>query len=396
MSRPAPLSLAPRARSLSLSPRPGRRRQAAVLFSLPALVLALGALLWPLHSARAQDGHGEPASGAAKAPTQTPTHTVVKPSSLAKELANDDADGAKAAAPSKPLSMDDLSRKLSDKVAAVRDRQDRTPTPTLKLAARAPATAGTGHGAAPLVPDKAARPAQIGAADAQAHAAHDIHWAYNGDGGPSHWAEIKPDFAACAKGQRQSPIDIRGGLRVDLETIKFDYRPVGFGVIDNGHTIQANLQPGNAIEVAGRRYDLLQFHFHRPSEERINGRQFEMVVHLVHKDPEGRLAVVAVLIESGRSHPVIQSVWNSLPLERNEELASPVALDLNQLLPEDRRYYTYMGSLTTPPCSEGVLWMVLKQPATLSPDQIGLFARLYPMNARPIQQVGGRMIKESN
>jgi carbonic anhydrase len=244
--------------------------------------------------------------------------------------------------------------------------------------------------------DKADRPARIGAEDAHAQAAHDIHWAYNGEGGPTHWAELKPEFATCALGQRQSPIDIRGGLRVDLEAIKFDYRPVPFGVIDNGHTIQANLQPGNAIEVGGRRYDLLQFHFHRPSEERINGRQFDMVVHLVHKDAQGRLAVVAVLVEAGRSHPVVQSVWNSLPLERNEEQGSPVPIDLNQLLPEDRRYYTYMGSLTTPPCSEGVLWMVLKQPAIVSPEQIGLFARLYPMNARPIQQAGARMIKESN
>jgi carbonic anhydrase len=385
MSRPAPLPLplplAPRARSLSLSSRAGLRDQAAQLFSLPALVLALAALGWPLYSAHAQDGHGDTAHAPAQAPAKTAP-------------AKESADGEKPAASPKALSMDDLSRKLSDKVASVRERQERAPTPMLKLAARAPSTAP--HGAASVVLDKPGRPAQIGAADALAHAAHDIHWAYNGEGGPGHWAELKPEFATCAKGQRQSPIDIRGGLRVDLEAIKFDYRPVGFGVIDNGHTIQANLQPGNAIEVAGRRYDLAQFHFHRPSEERINGRQFEMVVHLVHKDPEGRLAVVAVLIESGRSHPVIQAVWNSLPLERNDELASPIALDLNQLLPEDRRYFTYMGSLTTPPCSEGVLWMVLKQPATLSPEQIGLFARLYPMNARPIQQAGGRMIKESN
>jgi carbonic anhydrase len=121
-----------------------------------------------------------------------------------------------------------------------------------------------------------------------------------------------------------------------------------------------------------------------------------MVAHLVHKDPEGRLAVVAVMLEQGRQQPAIQMVWNSLPLEKNMEVSAPAPLDMNLLLPEDRRYYTYMGSLTTPPCSEGVLWLVLKQPVPLSPEQVGIFARLYPMNARPIQPGSGRLIKESN
>jgi carbonic anhydrase len=148
--------------------------------------------------------------------------------------------------------------------------------------------------------------------------------------------------------------------------------------------------------VGGKRFDLLQFHFHRPSEERINGRQFDMVAHLVHKDAEGKLAVVAVLLDRGSAQPVIQTVWNALPLEKGEAVPAPTQIDMNQLLPEDRRYYTYMGSLTTPPCSEGVLWMVMKQPVQLAAAQIGIFARLYPMNARPIQKVSGRMIKESN
>ncbi|HET6788145.1 MAG TPA: carbonic anhydrase family protein, partial [Aquabacterium sp.] len=171
-------------------------------------------------------------------------------------------------------------------------------------------------------------------------------------------------------------------------------RPTPFKVVDNGHTVQATLEPGNSITVQGRRYELLQFHFHRPSEERINGRQYEMVAHLVHKDVEGRLAVVAVLMDQGIAHPMVQLVWNSLPLEKQTEQYSPVMLDMNQMLPEQRQYYTYMGSLTTPPCSEGVLWMVMKQPATLSREQIGIFSRLYPMNARPIQSSSGRLIKE--
>jgi carbonic anhydrase len=167
-------------------------------------------------------------------------------------------------------------------------------------------------------------------------------------------------------------------------------------VIDNGHTVQVNLPPGNAIEVGGRRYELVQFHFHRPSEERIDGRQFEMSLHLVHKDPTGRLAVVGVLLGKGPAHPAVQTVWNNLPLEQNEEAPARAQIDPGHLLPEDRRYYTYMGSLTTPPCSEGVLWMVMQQPVTVSAEQIDVFARLYAMNARPLQQASGHLIKQSN
>jgi carbonic anhydrase len=222
------------------------------------------------------------------------------------------------------------------------------------------------------------------------------HWDYVGDAGPDAWGHMRPEFSKCATGQRQSPIDIRGGIAVDLEPIKFEYRPSSFSVIDNGHTVQVNLEPGNSITITGRRYELVQFHFHRPSEERINGRQYDMVVHLVHKDAEGRIAVVAVLLDRGSAQAIVQTVWNNLPLEKGDEVRAGSRIDLAQLLPEDKRYYTYMGSLTTPPCSEGVLWMVLKQPVPVSMDQVAIFSRLYPMNARPIQQADGRLIKESN
>jgi carbonic anhydrase len=178
--------------------------------------------------------------------------------------------------------------------------------------------------------------------------------------------------------------------------VQFDYRPSGFRVVDNGHTVQVNVAAGNTIEVAGKRYELVQFHFHRPSEERIDGKPFDMVVHLVHKSVDGRVAMVAVLLDKGSAQPVVQMVWNNLPLEKGDEVAARTPLDLNALLPTDRRYYTYMGSLTEPPCSEGVLWMVMKTPVEVSPEQIAIFSRLYPMNARPIQSASGRMIKESN
>ena len=222
------------------------------------------------------------------------------------------------------------------------------------------------------------------------------HWDYAGDEGPDAWGRMRPEFSKCATGQRQSPIDIRGGIAVDLEPIKFDYRPSAFSVIDNGHTVQVNVEPGNSITITGKRYELVQFHFHRPSEERINGRQYDMVAHLVHKDVDGHIAVVAVLLDRGSAQAIVQTVWNNLPLEKGDEVRAGSRIDLSQLLPDDKRYYTYMGSLTTPPCSEGVLWMVMKQPVPISMDQVAIFSRLYPMNARPIQQADGRLIKESN
>lgn len=237
-----------------------------------------------------------------------------------------------------------------------------------------------------------ARPAQTGG---HGSAKGSLHWSYSGDAGPQAWGGMRPEFSACAKGERQSPIDIREGLAVDLEPIAFQYRPSAFSVIDNGHTVQVNMAPGNFMDVGGRRYELLQFHFHRPSEERIDGRQFELSVHLVHKDAEGRLAVVGVLLGKGAAQPVVQTVWNNLPLEKHQDIRARAQLDPSELLPTDRRYYTYMGSLTTPPCSEGVQWVVMRQPVAASPEQIELFSRLYPMNARPVQSAAGRRILQS-
>lgn len=257
------------------------------------------------------------------------------------------------------------------------------------LMPNAPPGAGSSartHASAP------ARPKSV-APHAQPHAAH---WSYSGESGPHRWGAMSPEWVRCASGSRQSPIDIRDGIKVDLDAIAFDYKPTRFTVIDNGHTIQVNLEGGNRITTIGRTYELVQFHFHMPAEERINGRGFEMVVHLVHKDAQERLAVVALLVERGAANAIVQSVWNNLPLEKHEPVPAQTTIDLAQLLPERREYFTYMGSLTTPPCSEGVTWIVMKQPLQLSPAQLAIFARLYPMNARPIQLQAGRVIKESN
>lgn len=247
-----------------------------------------------------------------------------------------------------------------------------------------------------LAAPRAAPAAPPAPAVVEQHAAHPPHWSYEGRTGPHAWAKLSPEWAKCGSGTRQSPIDIRDGMKVELDPVVFDYRPSSFKVIDNGHTIQANVGGWNSMRIMGRRFKLVQFHFHSPSEEMVDGKFYDMVAHLVHKDSEDRLAVVAVLVESGKRQPAIQTVLNNLPLEKGQEYTASANIDLNQLLPDNRKYYTYMGSLTTPPCTEDVLWIVMKQPVQATPDQLNLFARMYPMNARPIQETGDRVIKESN
>ncbi len=309
------------------------------------------------------------------------------PAASAKAMAKAAPAKAAPAATADPNdTIDRLRERLAEKLGAARAAEVAANPNVLRISSKAAAE-----------PAPAPAPVQRAAAPrAKAEAAHAAHWDYKGEAGPQAWGGIKPEFNLCSSGKRQSPIDIRDGITVDLEPVQFDYRASAFRVVDNGHTIQVNVGSGNFIFLNGRRWELLQFHFHRPSEERIDGRQFDMVAHLVHKDGDGKLAVVAVLLDRGSIQPLVQTVWNNLPLEKGEEVAANAVIDLNHLLPPDRRYFTYMGSLTTPPCSEGVLWMVMRQPVPVSQAQIDIFARLYPMNARPLQQAAGRLIKQSN
>jgi len=229
-----------------------------------------------------------------------------------------------------------------------------------------------------------------------AFAAEGVHWGYEGAAGPGKWGDLDAGNKACAVGLQQSPIDIEDGAKLELDQIKFDYKPAPLRIVDNGHTVQVNFSEGSSITVSGVRYELKQFHFHKPSEERVNGKAYDMVVHLVHKSNDGRLAVVAVLMEAGAPNPFIAALWPHLPLESGREVSLPeVMLDLNGLLPETRSYFAYMGSLTTPPCTEGVLWLVMKTPVTVATEQVGIFGKLYSMNARPVQPANGRLIKES-
>jgi len=230
---------------------------------------------------------------------------------------------------------------------------------------------------------------------AQEH--HPEHtWDYGESRGPSHWGDLKSEFAPCKNGHRQSPIDIRNPQKADLPPIQFDYKPSPLHIVDNGHTVMINYGSGSFITVGENRYALKQFHFHRPSEETINGKGYEMAVHLVHADQEGKLAVVAVLLQKGEDNPLVHELWNDLPTEKEkEEDRDNIQIDVAGLLPAERGYYTYQGSLTTPPCSEDVTWFVLKHPLTVSAAEIQQFSKLYRHDARPTQPLYGRVVLES-
>ena len=239
---------------------------------------------------------------------------------------------------------------------------------------------------------------EVAAPAAEAHATGEVHWSYDGNNGPQAWGQLKPDFNLCAIGKRQSPINIEdsAALLGPAEPILFNYPPSSASVVNNGHTIQVDVTGDNRIMVRGSEFKLLQFHFHHPSEERVNYQSFAMVAHLVHRNTEGQLAVVAVLLEPGPANPLIDKVWTYMPLDAADRVRMPAGiLELAQLLPKDQRYYQFLGSLTTPPCSEGVLWMVLKQPVTVSREQLRLFAQLFPNNARPVQPVNGRAVRNA-
>jgi carbonic anhydrase len=222
------------------------------------------------------------------------------------------------------------------------------------------------------------------------------HWAYTGAEDPKHWGGLDPKYAQCAKGHAQSPIDIENAQLADLPPLGFNYAETPLTIVDNGHSIQITVAPGSTLVVGDKTFELKQFHFHHPAEEHVKGKAFPLVAHLVHQDADGHLVVVAVLFEQGEANAVINTLWGNIPSEKNKVRELPaVLINAQAMLPADRGYFTFAGSLTTPPCSEGVTWYVLKQHRTVSAGQIATFAKLYPADARPIQPRNGRTILES-
>jgi carbonic anhydrase len=203
------------------------------------------------------------------------------------------------------------------------------------------------------------------------------HWGYQDrHAGPPQWDALDRAFETCAKGQEQSPINIGKTIKVRLPALDFQYGKAIPSIVNNGHTVQIDLPAGSLLKVGGRSFELVQFHFHTPSEETIAGKHLPMVAHFVHRDATGKLGVVGVLIKSGKRNAAYGPIFAHLPRTGEKISVEDLVLDLPALLPPNKGYYAYRGSLTTPPCSEGVSWMVLKSPIVLGEDQIREFRRV--------------------
>jgi carbonic anhydrase len=222
-----------------------------------------------------------------------------------------------------------------------------------------------------------------------------VHWSYTGEEGPTHWGELADEFMMCSGGVNQSPVDLVADIHADLPVLEFDYYSSHVNQINNGHTIQQNVEPGSFLRMPslGESYELKQFHFHSPSEHTVNGESFDMEIHFVHVNEKGGLLVVGILMKEGKEHPVLSKLWAFMPKNAGETIQQPTGIEETDLLPSTIDYFTYGGSLTTPPCSEGVRWVVLKNTVEASAAQIDVFkSRIGEANYRPIQPHNARMI----
>jgi carbonic anhydrase len=227
-----------------------------------------------------------------------------------------------------------------------------------------------------------------------AFAASAAHWDYSGAEGPEHWSHLSPDYSACS-GKNQSPIDLTGFIKADLKPIRFAYQAGGTDIVNNGHMVQVNYAPGSKIEVDGHVFELQQFHFHAPSEDHIKGKSFPMEAHLVHSDKDGTLAVVAVMITEGVPNAALEAAWAKMPEKEGDKQPITAAVSAVSLLPAKRDYYRFDGSLTTPPCTEGVWWLVMKKPVSASREEIERFRQvMHHPNNRPLQPVNARAVLE--
>ncbi len=223
----------------------------------------------------------------------------------------------------------------------------------------------------------------------------DIHWTHHpGEEGPENWAHLCDGFKDCA-GQKQSPIDIQTGLIITTDSLQapvFKYGATPVYIINNGHTVQFNVEGEHNVNLNGKEYKLLQFHFHAPSEHTINGQHFPLEVHFVHKHSDNDLAVIGIMFKEGKENALLASYLDEFPTEKGE-FKSNDQIDLSSLLPENKSYYHYPGSLTTPPCSEVVSWYVLATPIEASKEQLEKLARILDNNFRPVMPLNGRIIQ---
>ena len=228
--------------------------------------------------------------------------------------------------------------------------------------------------------------------DAQ-RAEGEVYWSYEGDTGPDRWGGLDPSFSVCDTGVEQSPVDLAGAIpAAAADGLDIWWQPAEARVRDQGHTVQVDMAGGSSIVLEGRRYSLRQFHFHSPAEHTVGGGRSPMEAHFVHAAETGDLAVIGIFMERGESDPNIQRIWESVA-EAGAASGTLARFDPRSLLPAARAYFRYSGSLTTPPCSEAVSWVVMAEPISVSQAQLDAFAALHPSNARPVQPLNGRSIR---
>ena len=226
---------------------------------------------------------------------------------------------------------------------------------------------------------------------------HASHWGYTGHEGPSNWGDLDPKYTMCKSGVSQSPINISNEVSVktnDLAPIKFSYRTGADSVVNNGHTVQVNIKGGSFITVDGIRFSLKQFHFHTPSENQIEGKNFPLEAHFVHASSDGKLAVVAVMFEDGAQNETLKKIWSKMPHEAGKTVGCGLtSVVVDKIIPQNREYFRFNGSLTTPPCSEGVRWFVMKDYSHISAAQTKEFLELFHhANNRPVQPINARKV----
>ena len=336
-------------------------------------------------SALAADPHHDDAHAAAKKPMALkPAHPKKTHHPAGKKAPNTAPKAAHEPAPTHSSSTPKAAKAATPKHPKAPPRNKSVKKPVMK----ATKTSKPGH--AKHAPAPATKPAHI------ARKSHAAHWGYEGAGGPAHWGGIKQAFKACAAGRNQSPINIESAEAGHLAPLSVHYKVSLIEMVNNGHTVQANYGKGSYITLGAERYDLLQFHFHTPSEHRIAGRSFPMEIHFVHRNKRGQLAVVGVLATFGDYNLAAREIWDRLPARAHTKSAKTRALmNARDLLPDDTKYFRYSGSLTTPPCSEKVNWVVLQKPIHFSDAQIAKLHRIIGMNARPAQARNSRYLLQS-
>lgn len=246
--------------------------------------------------------------------------------------------------------------------------------------------------AKPETKKDAPKPASAKAEKADAHAAH---WTYEGKEGPENWGKLKPEFATCDIGRNQSPINIDATVEATLKPLKGIQKSTAKDIVNNGHTVQANFREGNMLVVDDMNFKMKQVHFHAPSENTIQGKSFPLEAHFVHADAKGNLTVIGVMFKEGKANAGLEKLWTQMPNEVGEPVLLKTKVSASEMMPENRDYYRFSGSLTTPPCSEGVRWILMKTPMTASKEQIEAFEKaVHHHNNRPVQPLNGRVVIE--